>query len=92
MTVVYTRAGTSRPIVKGHGLKYDGAPLDEAGRWIHPTRKHGKGHPPTPGRGGCYCGALSEVLPDRASRRAWHDQHKLQVIADMREDEEARGV
>jgi hypothetical protein len=33
------------------------------------------------GRGKCSCGAVSEILPSTTQRRAWHRQHKADVIS-----------
>ena len=33
-----------------------------------------------PGHGKCSCGAYSEHLPSRRQRKAWHRQHKGDVL------------
>jgi hypothetical protein len=60
-----------KTLVKGHTLLFEGQALgrshDRCGRGI----------------GGCTCGERSEELPNRASRKRWHKQHKAEVIAKL---------
>lgn len=77
-----TRNPNSYPIT-GHALKHEGAPHDNKG-----NRLNHRGEPADvsysigatgEGRALCECGALSEELPSRNKRAAWHRQHKAEI-------------
>lgn len=80
------RPENTRPIT-GHALKHEGAPHDTDGNRI--TDSNGRfGHYSTTsgdGRALCECGALSEELPSRNKRAAWHRQHKTEIRAQLKE-------
>lgn len=57
----------------GHGLRREGAAY--LGRGEGTLMHWASG----PGLGKCECGALSEVLPNRARRKAWHRAHKDEI-------------
>ena len=60
-------------VVKGHSLLFEGAAHDEHGARLY----H---HTGNAGRGMCSCGELSQVLPSGTARKAWHRQHKAEVV------------
>lgn len=66
-----------------HGMKNDGAPFNEDGKLVNDD-KSTKGE----GLGYCTCGAHSDPLPDRASRRRWHAWHKENLPTEPTLDEE----
>ena len=59
-------------IVKGHGLRHEGASHDEEGNYLWPQWKAGYGF--------CSCGVRSALLESTAARKRWHRAHKS-VIA-----------
>lgn len=60
-----------KTLVKGHTLLFEGAALGMLGNDCGL------------GVGGCSCGARSEELPSRASRKRWHKEHKQAVAAEV---------
>lgn len=64
------------PVVRGHGLMYEGAPHDASGRKII---KHYGGVSGT-GRAKCACGALSPSLPSAYKRKEWHRDHRRGLV------------
>lgn len=69
----------------GHALRRDGAPHDEYGRLVNPDKPRSRAGT---GRAFCECGASSPVLANGEERRAWHNQHKVDVV----EAEEAETI
>lgn len=57
-----------KTLLKGHALRSEGAAYDDRGK---PMR-----HDTGVGRAKCECGELSEHLPSRGQRKAWHRRHK----------------
>lgn len=60
--------------LQSHGLRFEGAPHDEAGNRI--TRGFGPPGIGGSGRAKCGCGTLSPVLPSAYQRKQWHRAHK----------------
>ena len=58
-------------IVKGHGLRHEGAAHDESGSYM------GGG---SVGYGFCACGVRSTLLESTAARKRWHRAHKSVVV------------
>jgi hypothetical protein len=58
----------------GHGLRAEGAAFTRDGRSFRRLFE-----PNGPGSALCECGALSEELPNRARRKAWHRAHKDEI-------------
>jgi len=58
--------------VPGHSMTGQGKVLDKAGFW--PTREK-------VGSTQCECGERSPELDSNMKRRAWHRQHKLDVLS-----------
>lgn len=63
-------------LVRGHTLLFEG---DAFGSKGGPAL----GRPTGAGSGKCSCGALSGELANRAARKRWHREHKLEVVAQM---------
>lgn len=61
--------------VPGHTLRHEGAPHDTTGRRIGSYWRTG-----STGAARCSCGQQSDDLPSAAARKAWHRQHKLDVL------------
>jgi hypothetical protein len=68
---------TANVVVPGHGLAFEGAPFDHEGNRISIRRGSG--------RGKCSCGLLSENLTSANARKAWHRQHKANLLAGIQE-------
>lgn len=64
--------------VRGHFLRHEGAAFDEHGRRVF---DYAYGYAGGEGRGLCSCGDLSEVLNSIGQRKAWHREHKGEVLA-----------
>lgn len=66
------RSATGRATyVRGHALDSEGAAYAETGvRNWYDSQGHGK----------CSCGERSPWLDSNAKRKAWHRQHKLDVL------------
>lgn len=58
-------------ILRGHGLVAEG--------WAHGANGSRMPFRGVPGHGKCECGALSDELPNTASRKRWHREHKEAV-------------
>jgi len=67
------------PVVRGHGLMYEGAPHDALGRRI--SKSWLKGGVSGTGRAKCACGALSTSLPSAYKRKEWHRDHRRSLAA-----------
>jgi len=66
------------PVVRGHGLMYEGAPHDALGRRI--SKSWLKGGVSGTGRAKCACGALSASLPSAYKRKEWHRDHRRSLV------------
>jgi hypothetical protein len=69
-----------KTLVKGHGLRAEGAPLHLSGCSQQPCPtgymgRLGSGH------GKCSCGAYSLHLQSTYARKAWHRAHKAEIAA-----------
>lgn len=58
----------------GHGLRAEGAAFKRGGRLFRRLFD-----PNGPGAALCECMTLSDVLPNRARRKAWHRAHKDEI-------------
>jgi hypothetical protein len=66
------------PVVRGHGLMYEGAPHDASGRRV--IRNFLAGGVSGIGRAKCACGALSASLPSAYKRKEWHRDHRRGLV------------
>lgn len=60
--------------VAGHSLRLEGAAMPG-------LPDYGDAGPNGPGRGRCSCEEMSPVLPNRASRKRWHREHKALICS-----------
>jgi hypothetical protein len=81
---VTNRPENTRPI-KGHALKHEAAPHDEDGHRIDKGFRNSTAA--GVGRALCECGALSEELPSRNKRAAWHRNHKMSIRNAQKENQ-----
>ncbi len=67
--------------VKGHVLANEGAPFETYLVDGKPKRSGGPwGGISGMGCGLCSCGVMSEVLPSATKRKAWHRNHKDEIL------------
>lgn len=64
--------------IAGHALQNEGAPFNKARVRVRVSRSHSTTG--GEGRALCECGVLSEPLYSAGQRKAWHRQHKLDVM------------
>ena len=72
-------SNVGKTLVKWHGLVAEGAPFHGLGCSTSPCPTDYMGRLGS-GHGKCRCGAFSPHLPSTYARKAWHRQHKAEIL------------